>query len=375
MNLTLKETIGIIVKNLAIRTFDPVEDRALDLIVAEYIRQAVLQSCQSLHESHGPVHIGAILSQIRKKLRGFQFDVQHASGLDHLDQSHSSDSGDDPVRRTFKRLVSLREINHQGGGYYLPTPLRLVKLKSGDALVIGCINTQRIEKELGIELTVAGLGRIIRHRDLIDKLERESKIWQPLHRWLGQPKATLEDWWVDFIEKKRMEAGNRDYSIPDSDFEVYYPIPQTHNYQSTRWMSSSKWNGDRDELYLCRSGTKRGPRRYWLGQLGLRNQSVCIRSEITISNSNNSTVRRLMYGYDQFKSAPTTVRSVRNGCFYMLDLNNFLPDSEERLLTALATDARNRTDRMSLKYVIHQRWYEDIADILQGLGILVRESR
>ena len=85
MNLTLKETIGLIVKNLAIRTFDPVEDRALDLIVAEYIRQAVLQSCQSLHESHGPVYIGAILSQIRKKLRGFQFDVQHASGLDLLE--------------------------------------------------------------------------------------------------------------------------------------------------------------------------------------------------------------------------------------------------------------------------------------------------
>ena len=372
MNLTLKETIGLIVKNLAIRTFDSVENRALDLIVAEYIRQAVLQSCQSLHESHGPVYIGAILSQIRKKLRGFQFDVRYVSGLDLLDQSHSSDSGDDLVRRTFERLVSLREISHQGKGYYLPTPLRLVKLKSGDALVIGCMSTQRIEKELGTELTVAGLGRIIRHRGLIDNLERESKMWQPLHRWLGQPKATLEDWWIDFIEKKRTEAGNRDYSIPDTDFEIYHPTPQTHNYQSTRWMLSSKWNGDRDELYLCRSGTKGGPRRYWLGQLGLRNQSVCIRSEITISN--NSTVRRLMYGYDQFKDAPTTARSVRNGRFYTLGLNNLLPDSEERLLTALATDARNRTDLMPLKYVIHQRWYEDIVDILQGLGILVRES-
>ena len=107
--------------------------------VAEYLRYGVCILAASGEE--GPsrtqaVHIGRLLGRVRNQL-GPLLPGRESARLAELVTAVTSKEAREPdlCHRVLDRLEVLRDVHKLPHGYYLPTPIRLVELRSGNALV------------------------------------------------------------------------------------------------------------------------------------------------------------------------------------------------------------------------------------------------
>ena len=269
MNVERPEDVIATLNSLANPASTVVGDQELaEHAVAEYLRYGLCLLANSGKDGGAetqPVHIGRLLGRVRKQL-GPLLPERGKPPLEDLVpiKAPNASRSEDACRRVLNKLELIREVQNLGRGYFLPTPLRLLELPSGDVLVIGGLPTLDAQKVLGTMLKSAGLARVSEIAALPAALKNHSDAWQSLRNWLGI-ESSLANW-----TEKYLAAALKDLRASSSEigaFEVYFPEGLATKPQYFRWCEGKSWAGRSDRLYLCRSADKNRGRSYWLGLL------------------------------------------------------------------------------------------------------------
>jgi hypothetical protein len=359
-------------------------DGKLMRIVADYIRHALAHSNSSESLTAQPVHVHQIRAAVRRQLGSLFQDFDHppwedpdnsfATGPTSDPNTEPSVVVDDLVLTTLHALARIGDCAHLGRGYYLASPVRLVTLQSGGALVIGGLPTKEVNAKAGISAHWAGISRAL--PPSIDPPGPSSIPRQDLHTWSNLPTAPLREWTASIL-KGATERGIRTAGSELTTFEVYAPRFQKAQQQKNRWIQATRWRDDPlagTNWWLCRSRVS--PRRFWLAYPDGALNGLTFSREQRIEYTQ---VRRLMYGLDQLADASISVRVVEAPGFpgeREVQLYSWPAWEEYQLLIALATDMTMFEQRpLPLKLRVSDLWWPDVLAALEGLGVRFLEQK
>jgi hypothetical protein len=272
----------------------------------------------------------------------------------------------------FRLLEFLGEFVHCGQGYYLPTPVRLIPLCSGGALVVGGLPTWALRQQLAPAIGWAGLGRVLLPTEAA--CMRANVFRQSVDTWMGRPAQDVVPWTKEMLHHARRALLSAGSPAEVAAYQVYQP--HRSDSQISRWISPNEWQPARSsagELWLCRSTTR--PRRFWLAPLS---------TGATFDRSADVApehARRLMYGLDQRagQSVRARVNPTGEPGIRELTLWNWPAWEELRLLLALShrriqLEADGRPRRLPLRFAVAETWWPDVCGALHGLGIRIVEE-
>lgn len=359
-------------------------DGKLMRIVADYIRYALAHSHSSESTTAQPVHVHQIRAAVRRQLGSLFQDYDHPPWED-LDDSFATGSAfdantepsvvvDDLVLTTLHALARIGDCAHLGRGYYLASPVRLVTLPSGGALVIGGLPTREVNARTGISAGWAGIARAL--PPSIDPPVQSNIPRQDLHAWSNLPTAPLGEWTASIL-KGAADRGIRTAGIETATFEVYTPRFQRAQQQKNRWIQATRWRDDplaRTNWWLCRSRV--APRRFWLAYPDGALNGLTFSREQRIEYTQ---VRRLMYGLDQLAESPISARVVDAPGYpgeREVQLYSWPAWEEYQLFIALATDMTMFEKRpLPLRLRVSDLWWPHVLAAFQGLGIRFLEQK
>ncbi len=346
-------------------------ETAIQAAIAEYCRNnlCVLSRIHPVRNGRtnptSPIHILTFLGLSRRQLKPL------------IPKSLSPDTeSDDEVTEDIFRIVLnwlslVREVIDLGNGYYLPAPLRFVDVGEGKALVVTGLPCADIVAHYRLSIAPAGMCRTILTEELPTEVRGDTKFWQSLNEWTGQPSTTLQKWTNKMIENAR--TAMTPAAGTEIIFEVYCPHKKPKESQHFRWVPAESLTNSDDGIHLCRTSVKSGPRRHFLGNLD-GSRSLPLVAEATISQD---VVRRLQYGFDFKAGAPESalLSTTSTSTNLLLQLRSPLPKAEERLLRALALQDDPIPSRLPMKFRFMSQWRGQITKALEGLGVHVREEK
>jgi hypothetical protein len=346
--------------------------------VADYLRHHLCLLGQQSGSAGlpGAVHLNRLRATVRRQLvtlgDWFADDDGPVWQDLELDVEDSRADRREYDLRTFRLLEFLGEIVHCGQGYYLPTPVRLIPLGSGGALVVGGRPTWALRQQLGLAVGWAGLGRML--PPIEAGCVPADVFRQSGDTWMGRPVQDLVMWTEEMLNNARRSLLSAGSPAEVAAYQVYQP--HRSDSQIRRWISPNEWQAARysaGELWLCRSST--WPHRFWLAPLSAR--ALFDRSDDVAPEH----ARRLMYGLDQRagRSVSARVNPAREPGIRELTLWSWPAWEELRLLLALAhrrieLDADGRPRRLPLRFRVAETWWRDVRDALHELGIRIVEE-
>lgn len=344
-------------------------DSPPDEVVAEYLRAHLTAQCGFDRRRVEPVYVTAVTRRVREQLAPFWQDLANSSS--------GKDAGEDPVqadpvRRVLEALDDLRDAEHIGHGYWLPTPVRLVSLSSETALVVGGRPTADLEALLDCKVSRTWITRTVSRDDLPTRWLADQRRWQPLDEWMGSPPRDLSAWLA--AERKRARANLLQSSSDVRDFEVYWPpIARPAEPQWFRWLDPRELAEAPDDLVLCRTrGGYFSQRRYWWGTLTGGPRGLRPKREAAIPPR---ALRRIQYAIDMQHENPTAARLDPDDDGVVVVLRSAVPAEERRLLFALSTDVSERPGRYPIRLRVPRRHVEAVQRSLTTLGIrLIRRQ-
>jgi hypothetical protein len=217
------------------------------------------------------------------------------------------------------------DVSRLPGGYWLPSPLRVVRLKALNySLLIGGRPIWALPEPLPMRLDYSGATRFA--AEGLGGLPRESE-----ESWCRLPKENVDKWAARILT----QAALQDFDDPEVEFELYAcGLPGVRRsqdgFQVHRW--TGKITGLPDRRYLARQKLYRGRTHYAIVEI--RNGKIVGTGGF---DARDGGVRRLMYGIDLLAKCPVRVLMTRHGDTCKFVLSNEVPRAEHRLLTALAT--------------------------------------
>jgi hypothetical protein len=357
------DTIRFMAKGLGV--FDPQNEESLlrERIIAEYVRETLLDL--SVGNGGAPkVHVLRFLSRVRRQLAPF-FPGAEVNAFTDEGQAYSGEEGggkQDLFRLVLDHLNLLREVEHVGEGYYLPTPLRLVNFPhsaGGTVLVIGGVPTVAAARVLGREPKGLGIARAVLADQLGSATEEDEAIWQPFDRWLGRPSQPTERWTEEFLKERsqRLSDSSEDF---DS-FEVYEPF-------RNRWDQASEWKGAAEGLYLCRRGGYGTPRRFWLGLFRDTGAGPRLEKEAGVTREE---ARRLVHGLARLAGRPVRFEWAKKGNQAEFIIRHPLPEGESRLLCLLVGPGAVPAGAPPWRYPVPERWRRLVDEVFSELGVVI----
>ncbi|KHD10260.1 hypothetical protein PN36_08275 [Candidatus Thiomargarita nelsonii] len=327
----------------------------MDQLIAEYLRHALYTL------THGsttvqPVFVTKLTNQVRCQLTPLWPDIfQNANA-------------DDPIRRVLEQLKQVGDVAELGDGYWLPTPLRLVRLLNNrQILLIGGVDTKSLITRFGDIVQPMGFVRRIKPSADIKHLINAGIDWQHFEDWVGETeKADIGIWTRNLLDeaRKRLKPSGSDLT----DFEVYMPCLSQTNLQYYRWISVQKLKKVPKEIVLCRF--KQTFVTYCLGRL-TGEKSVRLHRESELGQE--IEIRKLLYGLDALYKCPTKAKFEQlNDKKGKLIFRSWLPATQRRLLLALGHEV---SSRLSLSYEVSSDFQKDIFSQIQKLGIKIIEEK
>ncbi len=226
------------------------------------------------------------------------------------------------LKRALKDISALREAEHLGKGYWLPTPTRTIALDDDTSLLVSIAPTTELQRHFS-SVRRAGLGRLVATAH-VSHLPSQS-----LKSWCGTGDLDTETWAQTLITSVTNDFHP---SIAPADLEAF-------SVKSTRQVTQSPhhkpawirftdrrvpaWNG----VNLFRSRLGPNNYRYFLGKL--TSSRVLLEGPPVVDNLS------LQYGLASLLGKPLTVstRSQVNSICIMLPL--IAPRSVRCLLSAL----------------------------------------
>ena len=270
------------------------------------------------------------------------------------------DSSSDPIELEGEILESLAEqgdICEIRSGYWLPAPLRIVRITPTYHLLIGGMPTRSFTPVLHRALNFHGSFRNI-GGDVHTALFQDASIpmqWQSLENWLGSVQP-LEAFVRYFDELELFPVSHQ--HVSDTSLDAY--DASIHLSQYSRWQSLNRVKNGR---YLLRASTPWGINHYTIGFINdhlLTDQSAELR---------RTDIRRLCYAIDKQAGNPTKARwnQERN----VLILHSELPARERKLLSSIGRLIENTNGNYyPRQWHIVQKGTLDVS-MLSNLGIQV----
>ena len=338
--------------------------RPIEAVVAEYFRSFLAEHSPSDGDTSRPVYITALLRRLHRHLHPLLPRLTPDSGA--AAPAAVEDTASSALHRdVLEQLEILGDVQHVGGGFWLGTPVRLIRLSADDALLVGCITTAMAEQILQCPVTVMGAARRVAVRDL-----RSSRgvSYQPRRRWLGLSRP-LMPWYDELVRTARANLARCSSSL--TEFQVYDPQAAT-DIQALRWRSPGQLENLPESLALCRSREGAfSTWRYWLGTLEQMGDRVRAAWEYT---PQGLFLRRLQYALDLVTGNPTHIDLRSRVGSLEMSTRNPLPAEEQRLLLAIGVETTSDETRFPKTWHLPLRYRDVLRKHLQELGILIREQ-
>jgi hypothetical protein len=354
-------------------------------VVTDFLRHGLCHLGSGGETPAQAVHVHQLLGTLRRQLSGWISEPDQPPWLlpeetrvtpkDEEPDAASHVGVKDLGLHLLRKLELLGECGHRGAGYYLPTPLRLVALPSGAALVVGGFCTFELVTAFGIRPVWAGLGRAL-PAEMVDEVA-SSLPRQSLAAWAGIPVEPLESWTRKILDEAKRRAFPTAGYDPAS-FEIYAPHLHPNLGQRHRWVSPRVWRngtGNADtSVFLCR--TRARPYRFWLSPLVEHQGSVRYRLEFAVQPE---CARRLLYGIDFISGHSVAARIVRASGGLQgereVRLSSWPAWEEYQVLAAIGFDCTlPEGPYLPICYRVANSWLADVRSILDGLGIRIREE-
>ncbi|MEK8018831.1 MAG: hypothetical protein VSS75_018310 [Candidatus Parabeggiatoa sp.] len=336
-----------VIDNLGLSAATPTSDQ----IIAEYLRHA-------LHTlSHNPttvqrIYVTKLINQVKRQ-------------LSPLGQNFQETDSDAPIRRVLEQLKQVGDVAELGNGYWLPTPLRLVRLPNGKILLIGGMDTKSLQTRFGKMVQPSGFVRSVQSNDTTH-FEREDIHWQGFEDWVGEAETDICTWTRNLLDEARQRLNPSASDL--TDFEVYMPRLCKTNLQYYRWIQAQKLAFAPKDIVLCRF--KQTFVTYYLGLL-TGEKPVRLQRESRVEQ--DIEIRKLLYGLDALAQCST------NAKFELLDekqgkliFRSWLPATQRRLLLALGHEVHSR---LPLVYEFSIDFKGEIFKHVQKLGISIIEDK
>jgi len=219
-------------------------------------------------------------------------------------------------------ISALKEVEHLGNGYWLPTPTRAVALVEDTSLLVSIAPTTELQRHFPSVRRV-GLGRLVATAQ-VSRLPTQS-----LKSWRGTSDLDTPAW-----AHTQIQAATNDFrpSIAPSDLEALSVKVASHAshavYREPSWLSFANrrvaaWNGV--SLFRSRLGPNRY--RYFLGKL-TRNRAL-------LEGPVVSDPLNMQYGLASLLGEPLTVFTRTKANLIVVTLPLAVPRSVRRLLSAL----------------------------------------
>lgn len=341
---------------------DLVNIRNFEVVIAEYIRYLLTIETQD----YRPIHINRIIRQISNRFHPL---------LEEVDVSPIQDLDKNLVSVVLEKLVAIKEIEHIGNGFYLPTPTRIVPLPSGRGLILSSLPFKELTSLYGITIIFSGICRMILEKDYKNShkkitIKNGFNIEQQFIDWIEVSNHFILDWMksnLEFVQKKLKPT----YSTTES-VEIYNPLASSSNLQALRWTCLEKnMSFLQDMIFLCR--TKTLPRRHWLSHIQIIQNKPTLVSEMDIPTKD---IRRYMYGMDALwnKATIVYVNKYDQDSISLL-FQNPLPDEEMRFFLSLGTDISKDKGKLPYRFKLPNDCWFDAKKLLSNLGIQISSWR
>jgi hypothetical protein len=295
----------------------------------------------------GKAHVNRILATALPAWRAFSPRV-----------NASQESLRAELRESMSALEIAGDLLDLGGGYWAPATARLIRLPEsyGNLVVGGAPSTWLFEEPNDVRLHGA-----YRHlRKVPVDLERAIPT-ETFTEWARLPDSRIQDWARETVQSLEPQAY---VPVSGDAFEFYLPsTSRTGTPQFKRWAESA---GVETGTLLARRKRLFGVREYRLVQVRSgRPVSVC--------ETHNIDVRRLMYALDLEAKNPVRARRVCAGEVSTWRLTSELPRAEQRVLGAFGELTIPDDRPFERCWTFHHG--DSIAfDMLESLGIVVEQQ-
>lgn len=266
------------------------------------------------------VNIAAPL--LRPQARGVETTKLAHNKVDNYE--HADQEPEVIALDTLDELEKLGDLSRLHGGFWVPAPIRFVKLESVNKwILLGGRPTRELPMVLRQAVEYSGVARLVKPLPGAMDLPFQSQ-----EAWCRVPNGHIEEWTTDTLNKSDLTA----FDDPEAEFEFYAPgVEKIRNSRSSlqyyRWTGS---DGLPNGKYLIRSRSRFVGIRYRIGEVN--------KGELVATGSldlEDGDVRRLQYGLDALADCPVAVESCQTHENWQFLLKNELPMSETRLLRAL----------------------------------------
>ncbi|MCF8568211.1 hypothetical protein [Alicyclobacillus mengziensis] len=351
--ITKYMVIDRIVRGIGVERFNN-EITRLVVILAEYLRKSLFELSLEAggNKEFKPVHIHKLGHFVGRYLSPIWNDLSFIPTSNTKSESREVNL----VTWTMKRLSILGDCIHLGGGFWLPTPIRLVRLKfSDDIAIIGGLSTAQLRQFT--EVSSTGVGRLL--------VNAEHSIPGSTNdvdsNFLGWVPQNVESWIEDLVSKSYKQG--IESSSTFADYEVYTSIAQLRYTTKRTWIPGQLLlEGHKCEnVMLCRMGK---PFRYFIGQFldGKLNREYPLSNEIDH--------RWLQLGFCHLHGLPRTATYRKNNLLRMFPA---IPRVLERILEVYSIPIP--TGQHTTDYYVPERYIETINKFISMHGYTVRSSR
>jgi hypothetical protein len=352
-----QQALEKVVQNLGLNEFT-LTSSLKNQMIAEYLRHAIY-SLSHTSTTVQPVFVTKLINQVKRQLMPLWPELVENTGSDN------------PIERVLRYLEQIREVAPLGNGYWLPTPVRLVRLPNTKILLIGGIDTKSLQAHFGnIVHSTTGLVRWIKSTDDTMNLVQAGVEWQRFEDWVGESETDIRTWTHNLLDKARQLLKPSGSEI--TDFEVYIPSSPKNAPQHFRWRAAPQLTSAPKRLVLCRF--RQAFVSYYLGKL-TGEKKVRLLSEIGVEQLGQEVeISKLLYGLDALYQCPTYAQFEQpNEKHGKLKFSSRLPTTQLRLLLALAHQISNY-NKFPLIYEFSNHFKTDIFEHLKKLGIHIKES-
>lgn len=304
----MQEQLGLAVDQLT-----PVNDtRDRQAVLGEFLRATLWALSQRGSE---PIYTTRLLYAALPPARALrEFTV--------TDHQASEDQVWDALKQTLAELEAIGDVASLPRGYWLPTPLRYIPLRSGRRwLLLGGCPTRMLPPDLRRRLEWNDVARFLcgDPTEIGEELSRDT-----LENWTRVPAMDLVAWGAQVIRSSQLQP----FEDPEIQFEYYAPEIVRQQLQFNRWTSNAGRLAD--GRHLARRKYRHGTTSFSIVELDSGRVIASGPPQL-----DDGDIRRLLYALDALAALPVIVEIEHSHEDRVFVLRNELPRAENRLFTAL----------------------------------------
>jgi hypothetical protein len=321
-------------------------------LAADHIRSALYANATLAidHNFSPAVHTSRLLTSVRKTL-----DLLWAgTATEHL---HDAGATGGVAQHTLDSLKQFGDIVDTGGGYWLGTPLRIVR--SGDtSLAIGAAPNAVVTALTGAPPVCAGISRFV---ELRSKEAADHSL--SVSEWLGSVRD-IEFWTKDVLDQheQRMQSGN---DIAADQLEIFAPDLLSRT-QRNPWVPAKGIDRPLPGARLCRpikTVAYVWDRPFYLSHFRSSAGALLVARSVRVEYS---LTRRLRFGLSKLYGSSQSVIGTASGELIELEMPVALPDAEARV-AALGWPLPSNPRRL----VFHRLAIPLLAEAMGRLGVVI----